>query len=136
LRVEAKGSAHSLGHFFWQFPKGVWFTRLAPAQRPGQAKPGKCIRQHRVNQLAAAWWCFQEYLAIDVMIETEAQLQQAFDQIENLCRAVQSLRADVFPRNPRNFAVLAEGPVDEIRKLQVDVDNYLSRLEGISAGIA
>jgi len=31
---------------------------------------------------------------------------------------------------------LAEGPVDEIRKLQVDVDNNLSRLEGISAGIA
>ena len=70
------------------------------------------------------------------MIETEAQLQQALEQIENLCRAVQSLRADIFPRNPRNFAVLAEGPVDEIRKLQVDVDDYLSRLEGIPAGAA
>jgi hypothetical protein len=67
------------------------------------------------------------------MIETEAQLQQALEQIENLCRAVQSLRADIFPRNPRNFAVLAEGPVDEIRKLQVDVDDYLSRLEGVPA---
>ena len=32
-------------------------------------------------------------------------------------------------KNPRNFAILAEGPVDEIRKLQVDVDDYLSRLE-------
>jgi hypothetical protein len=70
------------------------------------------------------------------MIETEAQLQQALDQIENLCRAVQSLRADVFPKSPRNFAVLAEGPVDEIRKLQVDVDEYLSRLEGAPAGAA
>ncbi len=67
------------------------------------------------------------------MIETEAQLQQALDQIENLCHAVQSLRTDIFPRNPRNFAVLAEGPVDEIRKLQVDVDDYLSRLEGVPA---
>ncbi len=67
------------------------------------------------------------------MIETEAQLQQALEQIENLCRAVQSLRVDIFPRNPRNFAVLAEGPVDEIRKLQVDVDDYLSRLEGVPA---
>ena len=46
------------------------------------------------------------------MIETEAQLQQALDQIESLCRAVQSLRADIFPRNPRNSAVLAEGPAD------------------------
>lgn len=45
------------------------------------------------------------------MIQTEAQLQQALEQIENLCRAVQGLRADVFPKNPRNFAILAEGPV-------------------------
>ena len=64
------------------------------------------------------------------MIQTEAQLQQALEQIENLCRALQGLRADVFPKNPRNFAILAEGPVDEIRKLQVDVDDYLTRLEG------
>ena len=68
------------------------------------------------------------------MIQTEAQLKQAIEQIENLCRAIQSLRADVFPKNPRNFAVLAEGPVDEIRKLQVDVDDYLSRLEDTPAG--
>lgn len=64
------------------------------------------------------------------MIETEAQLQQALEQIENLSRALQSLRADVFPRNPRNFAVLAEGPVDEIRKLQAAVETYINRLEG------
>jgi len=68
------------------------------------------------------------------MIETEAQLQQALEQIENLCHALQSLRARVFPKNPRNFAILAEGPVDEIRKLQMDVDDYLTRLEGAPAG--
>jgi len=67
------------------------------------------------------------------MIQTELQLQQALEQIVNLCRAVQSLRAGVFPKNPRNFAILAEGPVDEIRKLQTDVDDYLSRLEGVPA---
>jgi len=70
------------------------------------------------------------------MIQTEAQLQQALEQIENLCRAVQSLRADIFPKNPRNFAILAEGPVDEIRKLQVEVDSYLTRLEGVSVDAA
>jgi hypothetical protein len=72
----------------------------------------------------------------EFMIQTEAQLQQALEQIENLCRAVQSLRAEVFPKNPRNFAILAEGPVDEIRKLQADVDDYLTRLEGVPAGAA
>jgi hypothetical protein len=70
------------------------------------------------------------------MIQTEAQLQQALEQIESLCLAVQSLRADVFPKNPRNFAILAEGPVDEIRKLQADVDDYLTRLEATPADAA
>ncbi len=68
------------------------------------------------------------------MIENEPQLRQAIDQIQNLCRAIDTLRTDIFPKNPRNFAILAEGPLDEIRKLQTDIDNYVSRLEGVEAG--
>ena len=65
------------------------------------------------------------------MIESEAQLRQAIEQIQGLRPAIEALRADVFPKNPRNFAILAEGPVDEIRKLQMDIDDYVSRLEGV-----
>lgn len=67
------------------------------------------------------------------MITTDTQLQQAIEQIQGLCGALDSLRADVFPKNPRNFAILAEGPVDEIRKLQEDIDAYLNRLEAMDA---
>ena len=63
------------------------------------------------------------------MITTEAQLQQTIEQIEGLCRALDSLRRDILPKNPRNFAIMAEGPVDEIRKLQSDIDAYINRLE-------
>jgi len=56
-------------------------------------------------------------------LQNEAQPHQALEQIENLCRAVQSLRAELFPKNPRNFAILAEGPLDEIRKPQALVEN-------------
>ena len=63
------------------------------------------------------------------MITNEAQLQQAIEQIQGLCRAIDSLRADIFPKNPKNFAIMAEGPVDEIRKLQADIDAYIDRLE-------
>jgi hypothetical protein len=63
-------------------------------------------------------------------ISNEAQLQQAIEQIQVLCRAIDSLRADIFPQNPKNFAVMAEGPVDEIRKLQADIDAYIQHLEG------
>jgi hypothetical protein len=65
------------------------------------------------------------------MIINEAQLQQAIEQIQTLCRAIDSLRADIFPKNPKNFAVMAEGPVDEIRKLQADIDAYINRLESV-----
>jgi hypothetical protein len=59
------------------------------------------------------------------MIQDESQLKQAVEQIQNLCAAIESLRTDAFPKNPRNFAILAEGPVDEIRKLQADIDDYV-----------
>ena len=64
------------------------------------------------------------------MIETEAQLRQAIEQMENLCQAINSLRAEVLPQNARNFAVLAEGPLEQIRQLQAQIDEYIRRLEG------
>jgi hypothetical protein len=82
---------------------------------------------------------FREYLPLGQRVDAfrwtpnEAQLQQALEQIENLCRAMQGLRADIFPKNPRNFAILAEGPLDEIRKLQALVDEYVTRLEQVGA---
>jgi hypothetical protein len=62
-------------------------------------------------------------------ITNEAQLRQAVEQIQSLCSAIDSLRTEVFPKNPRNFAIMAEGPVDEIRKLQADIDAYIQHLE-------
>ena len=65
------------------------------------------------------------------MINNEAQLQQAIEQIQGLCRAIDSLRVEIFPKNSKNFAIMAEGPVDEIRKLQADIDAYINRLEAV-----
>lgn len=67
------------------------------------------------------------------MIQTEAQFQQAIGQIERLYQGLDALRSDVLHRNPRNFAVLAEGPLDEIRKLQTEIDRYVSGLEPANA---
>jgi HAMP domain-containing protein len=67
------------------------------------------------------------------MIRTDAQLQQAIEQIERLYQGLDALRADILPKNPRNFAVLAEGPLDEIHKLQTDIDRYISQLEDVPA---
>ena len=63
------------------------------------------------------------------MIQTDAQLQQAIGQIERLYQGLDALRADILPKNPRNFAVFAEGPLDEIRKLQAEIFAYVSALD-------
>ena len=67
------------------------------------------------------------------MIETTEQLYQAIEQMGRMQRILESYRADILPKNPRNFAIVAEGPLDEIRKLQAEIDDYVNRLEQVSA---
>ena len=67
------------------------------------------------------------------MIQTSAQLQQAIGRIERLYQGLDALRGDLLHKNPRNFAILAEGPLDEIRKLQTEIDSYVSGLEPAGA---
>ena len=63
------------------------------------------------------------------MIESTGQLIQAIEQMGRMQRVLESYRHDILPKNPRNFAVFAEGPLDEIRQLQAEVDAYVRRLE-------
>jgi hypothetical protein len=65
------------------------------------------------------------------MIQSESHLRQAIQQMENLCQAVNSLRAELFGKNPRNFAVMAEGPLEQIHQLQAQVDEYVRHLEEV-----
>jgi hypothetical protein len=63
------------------------------------------------------------------MIENTYKLEEALEQMGRMQRILDSYRADILPKNPRNFAVFAEGPLDEIRKLQAEISEYLGRLE-------
>ena len=67
------------------------------------------------------------------MIETTEQLHQAIEQMGRMQRILESYRADILPKNPRNFAIFAEGPLDEIQKLQAEISDYVSRLEQVPA---
>ena len=66
-------------------------------------------------------------------IENTAQLDQALEQMGRMQRILDSYRVEILPKNPRNFAVFAEGPLDEIRKLQSEIDEYLSKLGPFAA---
>jgi hypothetical protein len=58
------------------------------------------------------------------MITNDEQLGQALEALGLMYRAMASLRKDILPRNRKWFNLLAEGPVDEIRKIQAEIDAY------------
>jgi hypothetical protein len=58
------------------------------------------------------------------MIENDAQLSQALEVIGMMYRALAGLRRDVLPKSRKWFDLMAEGPADEIRKLQKEIDAY------------
>jgi hypothetical protein len=62
------------------------------------------------------------------MIRTHEGLAQALEAMGDMCRALVSVREDILPVNPRNFAVYASGFVDEIRKLQEQIDEFSGRV--------
>jgi hypothetical protein len=58
------------------------------------------------------------------MITNDEELDQALEALGLMYRAMASLRKDILPRNRKWFNLMAEGPVDEIRKLQKEIDAY------------
>lgn len=67
------------------------------------------------------------------MIENDAELRQSMEQMERMYRALACLRADIAPANQERFQLLAEGPIDEIRKLRKEIDEYLGIQEPAAA---
>jgi hypothetical protein len=66
------------------------------------------------------------------VIETPEQLCQAIEQMGRMQRILESSRNEILTKNPRNFAVLAEGPLEQLRQLQTQVAEYVHRLETAS----
>jgi len=66
------------------------------------------------------------------MIESTDQLYQAIEEMGRMQRILESYRSDLLAKNPRNFAVFAEGPLDEIRNLQTEIAIYVQQLESVT----
>ncbi|HJS52532.1 MAG TPA: hypothetical protein VJ781_11575 [Pyrinomonadaceae bacterium] len=64
------------------------------------------------------------------MIETAEQLYQAIEQMGRMQRILESYRNELLAKSPRNFAILAEGPLEQLRQLQKQVDECIQTLEG------
>jgi hypothetical protein len=76
------------------------------------------------------------HLEDKIMIETSEQLYQAIEQMGRMQRILESYRNEILAKNPRNFALLAEGPLEQLRQLQKQIDEYIQGLEagGTPAG--
>jgi transcription termination factor NusB len=63
------------------------------------------------------------------MIETGEQLYQAIEQMGRMQRILESYRNEILTKSPQNFAVLAEGPLEQLRQLQKQIDEYIQKLD-------
>lgn len=50
-----------------------------------------------------------------------AILEQTVEQLELMNEAIAALRRECLPDQPRKFAILAEGPLEKIRRLQAEI---------------
>ncbi len=62
------------------------------------------------------------------MNKTEAILTQTVEQLERLNEALAGLRRELLPGQPRKFAILAEGPLEEMRRLQAELEQLTAEL--------
>ena len=60
------------------------------------------------------------------MNSADENVTQTAEQIERMARILTSLCEDVLPRNRQMFALMAEGPLDEIQKLARQVEQLLA----------
>jgi hypothetical protein len=67
-------------------------------------------------------------------MKTEAVLTQAVEQLERMNEALAALRRELLPGQSKKFAILAEGPLEDIRRLQVEIEQLTSDLAATPAG--
>jgi hypothetical protein len=59
------------------------------------------------------------------MIKSDADLEVNLESIARFYRVIARLRRDIAPLNYRNFEIMAEGPIEQIRRLRQEIDEYL-----------
>ena len=62
------------------------------------------------------------------MNNTEAILTQTVEQLERMNEALAALRRELLPGQPKKFAVLAEGPLEEMRRLQAEIQHLTAEI--------
>lgn len=67
------------------------------------------------------------------MHNIQATLGQTVEQLELMNAALKALRHELLPRQPRKFAILAEGPLAEICRLRDEIEHLTANLVAAEA---
>lgn len=62
------------------------------------------------------------------MKKTEAILTQTVEQLARMNEALITLRRELLPGQPKKFAILAEGPLEEMRRLQAEIERLTTEI--------
>jgi len=70
------------------------------------------------------------------MNNKDAILSQTVEQLERMNEALAALRRELLPAQPKKFAILAEGPLEEMRRLQTEIEQLATEVAtAASAGL-
>ena len=61
-------------------------------------------------------------------MKTELILIQTVEQLEHMNEALAALRRELLPGQPKKFAILAESPLEEMRRLQAEVEQLTTQI--------
>jgi len=67
------------------------------------------------------------------MSSKEEILSQTVEQLERMSLALGTLRRQHLPAQPKTFAILAEGPLEEIRRLRLEIEQLSAEIVTASA---
>ena len=62
------------------------------------------------------------------MNNKEAILAQTVEQLERMNAALAALHQELLPGQPKKFAILAEGPLADIRRLQAEIEQLTAEM--------
>ncbi len=66
--------------------------------------------------------------AIACVNNTESILNQTVEQLERLNEALSTLRRELLPGQPKKFAILAESPLEDMRRLQAEIERLTAEI--------
>ena len=59
------------------------------------------------------------------MINSDAGMRQNLELIQSMYQAIAALKRDIAPLNYKNYLIMAEGPIEQIRRLRAEINEYL-----------